>query len=107
MNYRKITPDFIDSYSIVKMTQPLGGDRYVMQECTKTPEGKWSVKFSTNSAYHICQYDGVFRKCAECELNNSEEYINCITKQQLLSSAALVGRIEDCLRANLEVNYLE
>lgn len=107
MNCRKINTDFIENYSIVKMIQPLANGRYVIQECIKTPENKWSVKFSTNSAYHICQYDGVFRKCAECELNNNEEYVNCITKQQLLSSAALVGRIEDCLRANLEVNYLE
>lgn len=106
MNYRKITPEFIEAYSVIKLIQPLAHDRSVIQTCTKTPEGKWSIKFSTNSTYHICEYDGVFRRCADCELNNSDEYIDCLTKQQLLSSGALVGRIKDCLKANLEVIYL-
>lgn len=106
MSYHKVTTDFIENYSVIKLIQPLAHDRYVIQECIKTPEGKWSIKFSTNSAYHICEYDGVFRKCVDCELNNSEEYVNCITKQQILSSGALVGRIKDCLKAGLEVKYL-
>ena len=107
MSYHNITPDFINNYSIIKLEQPLAHDKYVIQECTKTPEGKWSVKFYTNSVYHICEYDGVFRKCADCELNNSEEYVDCITKQQLLSTGAVVGRIKDCLNANLKVTWLE
>ena len=80
MSYHKLTADFIDNYEVIKMVQPLSNDRYVIQECVKTPEGKWAVKFSTNSAHHICQYDGIFRKCADCDLNNiEEEHVNCIT----------------------------
>lgn len=104
---RKINKDYIEQYSQIYMIQPLAHKREVVQAAEKQGD-EWHIEFSTNSPHHICPYDGVFRNCKDCgALDDKFNVEFCLKKSQILSSAALCGRINDCLKAGLEVQFVE
>ena len=104
---RKINKSYIEQYKKITMIQPLAHNREVLQIALRRDNG-WFVKFSTNSPHHICPYDGVFRNCKDCgALDDKFDIKICLNKLQILSSAALCRRINDCFKAGLEVKFEE
>ena len=104
---RKITPAYIDEYNKVILTQPLSHGKWIKQIYDKSKRG-WEVTYESNSSYHICPYDGVFRKCNDCgALDENFDISFCVNKTQVVSLGALNGRIHDCMRAGLEVQFLD
>lgn len=102
---RRITKDYIEQYDEIEFTQPLAHGKYIKQVYSKFPAG-WRVLYTSNSAHHICPYDGVFRNCADCgALEEDFDVQFCIDKVEMIDTAALVGRIKDCMKAGLEVNF--
>ena len=96
----------LSCYSKIRLIQPLAHNTSLSQIYTKKSKG-WEISYETNSIYHVCPYDGVFRKCADCGALNEDFDVNtCLKKIQTISSGALVKRIDDCTKAGLEVEYM-
>ena len=104
---RKINKDYINHYNQVILTQPLAHNKYIRQTYDKTDNG-WKVTHSTNSAYHICPYDGIFRNCKDCGALDDNFDVNfCLNKTQIFSAGALSKRVNDCIGAGLEVQFID
>lgn len=105
MGNRKITDKYIANYSTVVMVQPLSKGRYIEQICLRRPRtSDWSVSYVSNSAYHICPYDGIFRNCKECGIDNEDfDAKFCTNKQQIISDKEMAKRVNECQAANLKV----
>ena len=104
---RKVNKDYVNQYSKIIMTQPLAHGKYIQQVYDKTSDG-WRVSHSTNSIYHICPYDGIFRNCRDCgALEDDFDIKFCLKKQQIISSGALSNRVNDCLNVNLDVQFID
>ena len=106
MAQRKINKDYLNDYSEVILIQPLkSGD--IRQTYTKG-KGGWKLTHSTTSPFHICPYDGIFRDCKVCGALEDDFDINyCLDKIRVLSSGAVVNRINDCIGAGLEVKFID
>ena len=103
---RRINENYIKRYDRVVLTQPLAHNTVLQQIYDKTDRG-WKLHYSSNSIHHVCPYDGVFRKCSDCgALNDDFDIKFCTNKQQTISIGALNGRIQDCLKANLQVDFI-
>ena len=99
---------FIAADSTVKAVEQVSN--YFGENCLEaiTISPFWKVTHTTNSAYHICPYDGIFRNCKDCgALEDDFDIKFCLKKQQLISSGALSNRVNDCLNANLEVQFID
>lgn len=104
---RKVNKDYVNQYSKIILTQPLAHEKYIRQTYDKIDKG-WKVTHSTNSAYHICPYDGIFRNCKDCgALEDDFDVSFCLNKTQIVSAGALSGRINDCLGAGLKVDFID
>jgi hypothetical protein len=104
---RKVNKDYVNQYSKIIFTQPLAHGKYIQQTYDKTDKG-WLVTHSTNSAYHICPYDGIFRNCKDCgALEDDFDVKFCLKKQQIISAGALANRANDCLSVNLDVQFID
>lgn len=102
---RKINKDYLSQYTQVSMIQPLANEKYIKLTYDKTDKG-WKATYSTNSAYHICPYDGNFRNCKDCgALEDDFDVKFCLKKEQILSAGALSVRVNECLGAGLEVKF--
>ena len=103
----KQSKKYIEQFNQIKLTQPLAHNTYIQQIYNKKDNG-WELTYSSTSVYHICPYDGIFRSCKECGGLDDDFDINfCLKKIEHVSSGALVGRIIDCVKANLKVEYLD
>lgn len=104
---RKVNKDYVNQYSKVILIQPLAHGRYVQLMYEKVDKG-WKANYSTNSAYHICPYDGIFRSCRDCgALEDDFDGQFCLKKQQIISAGALSNRINDCFSSDLEVKFID
>lgn len=102
---RKVNKDYVNQYSIITMVQPLAHEKYIKLTYEKGKDG-WHARYSTNSAYHICPYDGNFRNCKDCgALEDDFDVKFCLKKEQILSAGALSVRVNECLGAGLEVKF--
>ena len=108
---RKVNKDYVSQYSKIIITQFLAHGKYIRLTYEKDGN-KWKVRYSTNSAYHICQYDGNFRNCKDCGALEEDFDINfCLEKEQILSAGAVSVRVNECLNADsesdLEVQFID
>lgn len=104
---RRKNKSFLDQYETVILTQPLANSHYIKQIYDRTPDGKWFLTWESNSTYHICPYDGVFRKCEDCGAASDDFNMDyCKKFYTYIDDTELSARIRDCKRANLEVNYV-
>lgn len=104
---RKVNKDYVNQYSKVVMTQPLANNKYIQRSYEKDGD-KWRARYSTNSAYHICQYDGNFRNCKDCgALEEDFDVKFCLKKEQVLSAGAVSVRVNECLAAGLDVQFID
>lgn len=105
---RKLNKDYISQYSKIIMTQPLAHGKHMQVIYTKDTDGKWRARYLTNSAFHICQYDGNFRNCRDCGAFEEDFDINfCLKKEQILSSGAVSVRVNECLGSGLDVQFFD
>lgn len=103
---QKISQRFLERYDVIVFTQPLAHDKYIKQKYNKK-DGKWTVTYESNSVYHICPYDGVFRNCVDCGATDEDFDIEfCLNKVETIGSAALIERIYKCQDAGLQVDFL-
>lgn len=104
---RRINSDYVNQYKEVVLTQPIAHEKYIKQNYEKVDRG-WKLSYSTDSTYHICPYDGVFRNCKDCgALDEDFDIAFCTNKTQVISTGALVGRIKDCIKAGLDVQFYD
>ena len=104
---RKVNEKYVENFSTIIFTQPLRSGRIIEEVYSKTPKG-WLVTYNSDSAYHICPYDGAFRNCKECGANDEDFDVNfCLEKRQYFTPKELVNRIEICLDAKLNVRFVE
>ena len=103
---RRITEKYIEQYDRIVFNQPLAQQKYLKQIYDKCNKG-WLISYQSDSAYHVCFFDGVFRDCKECGILEDDFDISyCVNKTELISSAALIDRISDCRKAGLEVKFI-
>lgn len=103
---RRINENYINRYNTIILTQPLAHDT-VLQQVYKKANNGWVLTYKTTSIHHICPFDGVFRDCKECGvLEDDFDFQYCVDKTQMISSGALIGRIVDCFKAKLKVEFL-
>lgn len=106
---RNITKGYIKHYERIKMEQTLPSGRHLRVEYMRIPTGKWVAKYETDSVYHICPYDGVFRNCKDCEAYNEEdEKMNsCILHSDVVTDDEMVSRAVACAAAkDCTINFL-
>ena len=103
---KKITRGYVEHYNTVVFTETLPSGRHIEQTYTKTPKG-WLAMHSTDSAYHICPYDGVFRQCQECGADKEDFDVEfCKSKREYITGDELAARCNDCLAADVPVKFL-
>ncbi len=93
----------LNSYNTIILTQPLAYNKHLKQIYNKCEQG-WCLIYESNSAYHVCPFDGAFKDCKDCgalEEDFDTEY--CLKKKQFFDTAALRKRIIDCIKADLPV----
>lgn len=95
--------DWDNCYMIV-LTQPLNKGYYIQQVYFNKPEG-WTLRWDSNYPKHICPYEGIFRNCIDCGLNEEIDY--CLHKAQIVSKKELIRRIKLAEDAGCEVKFAE
>jgi len=105
---RRVNKDYVNQYSKIILTQPLAHNKRIQLTFEKTGEGWWKARYSTNSAYHICPYDGIFRNCKDCgALEDDFDVEFCLKKELFLSAGAVSVRANECLAAGLDVQFID
>ena len=104
MAVRKINSEYISYYDEIILTQPLVRGYSLYQHFRKNSQ-KWKVIYTTNSPFSICPWDGMERKCIDCDGNEDENC--CFNHQQILSSRVVCNRVNDCIKAGLEVKFID
>lgn len=107
MRERRINKEYLNTYGQVILTQPLAHGTVMKQVYTKDGN-RWQLSYESNSAYHICPFDGVFRNCRDCgALEEDFDIEFCRKKQSYISTGALIERINDCKKAGLNVQLID
>lgn len=99
----KITKGYVNHYQTIKMTQMLPSGRHVYVMYTKIKnKDQWQATYSTDSAYHICPFDGRFINCQDCDVYSTDkEYIdNCLLHSEMVSSKEMASRANACAKAS-------
>lgn len=105
---RRVNKDYVNQYSKIILTQPLAHNKHIQLTFEKTDKSWWKARYSTNSAYHICPYDGNFRNCKDCGALEDDFDVNfCLKKEQFLSAGAVSVRANECLAVGLDVQFID
>lgn len=103
---RRVTEKYVTKYDKIILNQPLAHGKVLQQIYDKSDRG-WVLSYNSDSVHHVCPFDGIFRDCKECGLLDDDfDTTYCTDKTQIISTAALIGRINDCLNADLKVDFL-
>lgn len=101
----KITKGYVNHYQTITMTQTLPSGRNVYAKYVRIGKDKWNPIYSTDSAYHICPYDGQFRDCKVCDVTING--LDCISHEEVISSAEMASRATACANAkNCTINFM-
>jgi len=108
----KITKGYVNRFDKIKFTQVLPSGRSVYEEYIKHPYAdEWYIKYSSDSAHHICPYDGMFRECVDCEVYDEavddEDFVElCLSREIRIDSTELARRCTLCEKGtNCKVDY--
>lgn len=103
---RRINENYINRYNCVVLTQPLAHDKFLKQIYHKAKD-KWIISYDSNSVYHVCPFDGVFRNCSECGILDENFNVTiCTNKTQAVDIKELYQRVMDCKKSGLQVDFL-
>lgn len=104
---RRINENYINNYDRVILTQPLAHNTRLQQIYTKRKDGKWALTYDTDSIFHVCPYSGAFIKCNDCKnFSEDKDNLSCDSMMQFYSTGALYGRVVDCIKAGLKVDFV-
>lgn len=98
----KITKGYVNRFDRIEFTQVLPNGRHVYEEYIRHPRTEtWYIEYSSDSAYHICPYDGIFRECVDCyaynEAVDDEDFVElCLQHEIRVSSTELARRCTLC-----------
>lgn len=107
MSQKKIKLDELKLYESIKLYQPLLHGEIILTYA-KVAEDRWFADYSTTSAFHICPYDGAFRKCEECgALEEDFDVGFCISKRQLVTTKELCNIVNRCYQSDIKVDLIE
>lgn len=107
-HHKKKHQSYLNDYEMIELTQPLAHSKYIKQIYRKTLAGKWFLTYETNSTYHICPYDGIFRNCEQCGADREDFDVNyCKRRAQYIDEGDLRARIKDCKEAGLSIHYVK
>lgn len=98
----KITKGYVNHYQTIKMTQTLPSGRHVYVTYTKIEnKDRWQAAYSTDSAYHICPFDGRFINCPDCGVcsTDKEHEESCVSHKEVISSKEMASRANACAKA--------
>lgn len=108
----KITKGYVNRFDRIKFTQLLPSGRHVYEEYIRQPHTEnWYMKYSSDSAHHICPYDGMFRECIDCEVYDEavddEDFVElCLSHEIRIDSTELARRCTLCEKSkNCKVDY--
>lgn len=101
----KVTPEYVETYTSICFEQPLKNNKYLREEYSRTEDG-WECRYSSNSTYHLCPYDGQFRACKDCGISDADFDIDyCLSKQQTIPTSLLIKRIKLCQSAGVPITF--
>ena len=98
----KYTRAYVSHFDTIVMTQTLPTGRIVRCDWLRDDNKLWHPIYSTNSAYHICQYSGLFKDCKNCKCYNDDATImsrNCAQESEALSMDEMASRATACANA--------
>lgn len=108
----KITKGYVNRFDMIKFTQILPSGRRIHETYYREPAKEmWRIQYTTDSAYHICPYDGTFRECGDCNavldsVEDTEIVEKCLEKMMRVSSEVLARRCTLCEKGkNCKVDY--
>lgn len=107
-NKKKRHHSYLGDYETVILIQPLANGRWISQSYNRMADGRWFLFYESNCDYHICPYDGIFRKCSVCGADKEDFDLSFCKKRYIyVDDKELSARIRDCKRAGLEVRYVK
>ena len=103
----KITRAYVVRFDEIEMEQLLPSRRKITVKWHKRPDKSWIPFYSTDSAFHICPYNGQFKDCRDCIAYSEDMVIwdkNCndiwekeaINSNEMASRATACANAEDC-----------
>lgn len=106
---KRMRKEVLASYKEIIFTQPLADGLWIKETCTKGSDGFWYVHYHSNSATHICPFDGNFRRCDYCahlEDNPEKEGEKICTKKDLkFSPDAVIEHIYLAQKASIPIEF--
>ena len=101
----KVTPEYIETYTSICFEQPLKNNRYIREEYTRNGD-QWECRYSSNSSYHLCPFDGQFRTCESCGIGDADFDMDyCLSKQTSIPTSLLIYRIKKCQSAGVPITF--
>lgn len=92
---------------VVRLIQPLSKGYHIEQVYSRKSNG-WLLHWGTNYVSHICPYDGIFRSCSECGIDEEDFDVNfCLNKEEIVSDKEMIKRIKLAEKAGCEIKYVE
>ena len=99
---KKITRAYVTHFDIIDMIQTLPTGRVVKCEWIRDDNDRWHSNYSSNSAYHICKYSGIFKDCQNCKCYNDDAEMmskQCATQGEAISMNEMASRATACANA--------
>ena len=115
MAERKITKDYVEFYKKIEFIQPLAKGAYLKEiytQCLPQKPGMWLISYESNSAHHVCPYDGRFMTCEKCmadysPVDEEDEVEYCLQFEQRVTSKELAKRVNTCKKAGLKAFFYD
>lgn len=104
MTTKKITRAFVTHHNLITMEQILPSGRKVWATWGRLKKDEWLPSYKTDSAYHICPYDGAFKDCKTCDMYDEDGgtmFDNCMEwwNKQKITDEEMASRATACANA--------
>ena len=99
---KKITRAYVTHFDTIDMTQILPTGRIVKCEWIRDDNDLWHSNYSSNSAYHICKYSGIFKDCQNCKCYNDDAETmskQCAAEGEAITMNEMASRATACANA--------
>lgn len=101
----KLTKEIVETYTSICFEQPLKNQKYLREEYIRSGD-LWECRYSSNSMYHLCPYDGQFRSCESCGISDEDfDTTYCLSKQIFIPTSLLLERITLCQNASVPITF--
>lgn len=101
----KLTKEIVETYTSICFEQPLKNQKYLREEYIRNGD-LWECRYSSNSTFHLCPYDGQFRDCKSCGIGEEDfDTDYCLSKQKNITTSLLLDRITKCQSAGVPITF--